>query len=609
MCGIIGYIGEKDSTPILLDGLKRLEYRGYDSAGIAVLDNDSEVKIIRKQGHLDELIKIVMKNAPHGGLGIGHTRWATHGRPCERNAHPHVDCTGTIAIVHNGIIENFSSLREQLESKGHRFTSETDTETIAHLIEESYSGDLSQAVREALKKVKGSFALAVICKNHPNEMVAARKDSPLILGVGKREYFIASDIPALLPHTREVIILEDGEVAEVTRSGIKITTLDNQPISRETFRVKWDLEAAEKAGYDDFMLKEIYEQPVAIRETMRGRIATDGRILLDEVELTEDQVKNLDKVFVVACGTSFHAGLVGKYVIERWARIPVEIEISSEFRYREPVINSNTLVIAITQSGETADTMAAVRQAKQKGAKVVAITNVVGSSVTREADGILYTHAGLEIGVAATKTLVAQMVALYLLALYLGDVRAILSREEVNDITAGMRLLPEKAEKVLADTDYIKDCAQKYANRSNFLFLGRGVGLPVALEGALKLKEISYVHAEGNPAGEMKHGPIALIDKDFPVVAVCTKGSVYDKIMGNIQEVKARGAKVITVATEGDQEIKRQADHIFYIPKTPEFLSPVPAVIPLQLFAYYIAKLRGCNVDQPRNLAKSVTVE
>jgi len=608
VCGIVGYIGNKNSTPILLEGLKKLEYRGYDSAGLAIL-SDGKISIVRRKGHLQELERAVKESNPEGGVGIGHTRWATHGRPSEMNAHPHIDCTGRIALAHNGIIENFFDLREELESRGHTFRSETDTEVLIHLIEENYRGDLAEATCQSLRRVEGSFAIVVICRDEPDVVVAARKDSPLIVGLGKGEYFVASDIPAILGHTRDVLILKDGEIVKVNRDEVKITTLDNQPVTRGVFRVKWSAEAAEKGGYEDFMLKEIFEQPVAIRETLRGRIGVGRRISLDEVVLTEEEIKDLKKVFIVACGTSYHAGLMGKRIIEKWARLPVETGISSEFRYQDPLIDSDTLVIAITQSGETADTLAGIREAKRKGAKVMAITNVVGSSVTREADGVFYTHAGPEIGVAATKTLVAQMAALYVLALYLARARETLSLEEMEEIVAEVLRLPELAEKVLSNQAEIEKCARRYHTRSNFLFLGRGMGLPVALEGALKLKEISYIHAEGCPAGEMKHGPIALIDGDVPVMVVATKGQVHEKVASNIQEVKARGATVITVANEGDEEITKLADHVFYVPETPEFLSPVLAVIPLQLFAYYVAKLRGCNVDQPRNLAKSVTVE
>lgn len=608
MCGIVGYIGDKNSTPILLDGLRRLEYRGYDSAGLSVL-NEGSLKTVRRQGRLDELEKALDESGFESSLGIGHTRWATHGAPSERNAHPHLDCTGNIAVVHNGIIENFISLKEDLQAKGHTFKSDTDTEVFAHLIEEVYAGDLTKAVKEAIKKVEGSFALVVISSNHPDLMVAARKESPLILGVGEGEYFLASDIPAVLKHTREVLILENGEVVELHRDGYKVTTFDDEPVIRDLFEVHWDDEAAEKSGFEDFMLKEIFEQPVAVRETIRGRISDDYKIGLHEINLSEDEIRGLDKVFVVACGTSYHAGIIGKYAIEKLAKLPVEIEIGSEFRYREPIIDSATLAIVITQSGETADTLAGLRSAKERGGKIMAITNMVGSSVTREADGVLYTHAGPEIGVAATKTLVAQMTALALLSLYLATVRGTINEREAKSIMDEINRLPDKIARILENVELIRKWSEKFCNCADFLFLGRGVGLSVALEGALKLKEISYIHAEGCAAGEMKHGPIALLDETVPVVAVATKNVVYDKMLSNIQEVRARCAPVIAVATEGDELIKSYADYVYYVPETHELLSPILAVIPLQLLAYYVAKLRGCNVDQPRNLAKSVTVE
>jgi len=608
MCGIVGYIGEKKSAPVLLNGLRRLEYRGYDSAGLALF-NGNCLNSIRRKGCLDELEEAVKGIELESSLGIGHTRWATHGAPLEKNAHPHMDCTGNIAVVHNGIIENFLTLKEDLLIKGHVFSSDTDTEVFAHLIEENYSGDLVEAVRKAVKKVEGSFALAAISSDHPDLIVAARKESPLILGVGEGEYLLASDIPAILKYTRNVLIIENNEMVEIRRSGYKLTDFEGRPIKRELFEVNWDDEAAEKSGYEDFMLKEIFEQPVAVRETIRGRITDDYKINLDEINISEDELKKLQKIFVVACGTSHHAGITAKYAIEQWTKLPVEIEIGSEFRYRNPIIDSSTLVIAITQSGETADTLAGMKSAKEKGAKIIAVTNVVGSSVTRQADGILYTHAGPEIGVAATKTLVSQMVALLLLALYIAGVRGSIEDEAAKSIMQEMNILPDKVARILDNVELIEEWSRKFCNCSDFLFLGRGVGLSVALEGALKLKEISYIHAEGCPAGEMKHGPIALLDQTVPVVAVATKNCVYDKMLSNIQEVRARSAPVIAVATEGDEEIVSYADHVYYVPETHELLSPILAVVPLQLLAYYMAKLRGCNVDQPRNLAKSVTVE
>lgn len=608
MCGIVGYIGEKKSAPVLLNGLRRLEYRGYDSAGLAFL-NGSCLNSIRRKGCLDELEEAIKGIELESSLGIGHTRWATHGAPLEKNAHPHMDCTGSIAVVHNGIIENFLTLKEDLLIKGHAFNSDTDTEVFAHLIEEAYSGDLVEAVRKAVKQVEGSFALAVICSDHPDLIVAARKESPLILGVGEGEYLLASDIPAVLKYTKNVLIIENNEMVEIRRSGYRLMDFDGRPVERDLFEVNWDEEAAEKSGYEDFMLKEIFEQPVAVRETIRGRITDDYKINLDEINISEDELKKLQKVFVVACGTSHHAGITAKYAIEQWTRLPVEIEIGSEFRYRDPIIDSSTLVIAITQSGETADTLAGMKSAKEKGAKIIAVTNVVGSSVTRQADGVLYTHAGPEIGVAATKTLVSQMVALLILALYIAMARDSIEQEEARSIMQEMNKLPDKVARILDNVERIEEWSRKFCNCSDFLFLGRGVGLSVALEGALKLKEISYIHAEGCPAGEMKHGPIALLDQTVPVVAVATKNCVYDKMLSNIQEVRARSAPVIAVATEGDEEIVSYADHVYYVPETHELLSPILAVVPLQLLAYYMAKLRGCNVDQPRNLAKSVTVE
>lgn len=608
MCGIVGYIGEKKSVPILIEGLKRLEYRGYDSAGLAVINN-GDVKTIRRKGRLENLEKAVKDEDFGNHLGIGHTRWATHGPPSEANAHPHVDCKKEFAVVHNGIIENFSALKDDLKQKGHQFNSETDTEVISHLIEENFTGDLTETVRETVKQLEGSFAIAVISKHQPDTILAARKDSPLIVGLGEGENFLASDIPAVLNYTREFLIVENDEVIELERNGVNLTTFTGDSVEKDPFHVDWDIEAAEKGGYEDFMLKEIYEQPQAVRETIRGRIDDKGDIVLDEIKLTPEDVARLNKVFIVACGTSHHAGLSAKYAIEKWARLPVEIEISSEFRYRDPVIDENTLVIAITQSGETADTLAGVKVAKEKNARVIAVTNMVGSSVTREADGVIYTHAGPEIGVAATKTLVSQMAALFIIVLYLAKNRDKLSASKVIELIKELEEVPEEISELLKDTSSIEECAKKYADCENFLFLGRGSCLPVALEGALKLKEISYIHAEGYPAGEMKHGPIALIDEGVPVVAVATTGHTYDKMIGNIQEVKARKAAVIAVATTGDDNIKQNADYIFYIPKVSEYLSPILSVVPLQLLAYYIATARGCNVDKPRNLAKSVTVE
>lgn len=608
MCGIVGYIGERKSLPVLMEGLRRLEYRGYDSAGMALV-SDGQLRVIRRKGNLDELEKALRSVSCDGKVGIGHTRWATHGQPSEKNAHPHLDCKGRIALVHNGIIENFLSLKERLQAEGHIFRSDTDTEILSHLIEANYQGDLAEAVRKSVGEVEGSYALAVVSLDQPDLVVAARKDSPLIIGLGKGEYLVASDIPAVLKYTREVLILEDGEVAELRRSGVKVSDLDNQVKERDAFHVSWDIKAAEKGGYPDFMLKEIFEQPTAIRETIRGRITQDGTARLDEMNLSGERLRQLNRAFVIACGSSFYAGLVGRFAIEQWAQLPVELDIASEFRYREPVVDENTLVVAITQSGETADTIAAIREAKKQKAPVVAISNVVGSSASREADAVIYTHAGPEIGVVATKTLVSQMAAIYILALYLGQMRNKFSLSFSQTIMEELKRIPEKVATVLKGAEKIEKVAERYASYSNFLFLGRGIGLPVAMEGALKLKEVSYIHAEGYAAGEMKHGPIALIDDGMPVVFIVTKNQLRDKTISNIQEVLARGATVLAVATEGDEDIKKYAREVFYVPETEEVLSAIPTVIPLQLLAYYIARKRGCNVDQPRNLAKSVTVE
>lgn len=609
MCGIVGYIGPGESAPILMNSLRRLEYRGYDSAGLAVLNGDG-LSVIKRKGKLAELEAVLDGFAISGGVGIGHTRWATHGEPSEANAHPHLDCASRIALVHNGIIENFAELKERLKSRGHFFRSETDTETIGHLIEENYAGDLLDAVKASVGELKGSFAIAVLSVDHPEEIVVARKDSPLILGLGDGELLVASDIPAVIDRTKTVVILEDGEIARLTRDGCTIMKLDGTPVERKAITVTWDAEAAEKAGYEDFMLKEIYEQPVAVRETLRPYVSSEGGISLGGAPaLSEEEINSLDKVYIVACGTSYHAALVGKRVIESWACIPVEVDISSEFRYRPLLLNPGNLVIAITQSGETADTLASMKISAEMGAKVMAIANVVGSSATRLANATIYTHAGPEIGVAATKTFVSQLASLYVLALYLAKARKAMPDDEVLKIARELRGLPDGIGRALESSEEIKNAAERFATCGNFLFLGRGFGLPVALEGALKLKEISYIHAEGYAAGEMKHGPIALIDESCPVVVVATEGRTYEKVMSNVQEVRARGASVIAVASEGNEEINRYAEHVFFVPRTSEELSAAVAVVPLQLLAYDIAKLRGCDVDQPRNLAKSVTVE
>jgi glutamine---fructose-6-phosphate transaminase (isomerizing) len=607
MCGIVGYVGPKQATDVLIAGLASLEYRGYDSAGIAIVNGD--LSVTRRVGKLSNLRDAIDVSPLPGTIGIGHTRWATHGRPTEENAHPHTDCTGSIAVVHNGIIENYMDLRAELEAEGHVFKSETDTETVAHLVEKYYDGDLAEAVRIATSRLEGSYALAVVHRDQPHTVIAARKDSPLIIGVGKGENLVASDIPAVLRHTREVLVLEDGDVATVTPEGVIVVDCAGAARTPEMMHVDWDVSAAEKGGYEDFMLKEIHEQPKAVTETLRGRMGTDGRIQLSELDMTDDEIRAIRRVFVIACGTSYHAGLLGKHLIEAWARLPVEVEFASEFRYGEPILGDDTMVVAITQSGETADTLAGVREARKAGAKVMAISNVVGSRVTREANGVIYTHAGPEIGVAATKTFTAQLAALYVLALHLAQVRGTLDSARIASIWDELTGIPAKVEEILADAESVDECARFYTDARSSLFLGRGVGVPIAMEGALKLKEISYIHAEAYAAGEMKHGPIALITPEMPVVVIATAGHTYDKVLSNVQEVRARGGQIIAVATEGDDEIGHHAECVLWVPETSEDLSAIPTVVPLQLLAYKIAKLRGCNVDQPRNLAKSVTVE
>jgi glucosamine--fructose-6-phosphate aminotransferase (isomerizing) len=609
MCGIVGYVGPRQATDVLLAGLSRLEYRGYDSAGVAVPE-DGTLTIVRRVGRLANLREALSAHPLKSTSGIGHTRWATHGRPTEENAHPHPDCAGRIAVVHNGIIENYSDLREELAAAGHILRSETDTETIAHLVESYYAGDLAVAVSKALARLNGSYALAFMHADDPTSIVAARRDSPLIIGLGEGENIVASDIPAVLEYTRRVLVLHDGEIATVTPDSVRVVALDGSVVAEpEMIEVEWDLDAAEKGGYEDFMLKEIHEQPRALRETLRGRMADTGEIQLSELDMTTEQVAGIARVLVIACGTSYHAGLVAKNLIERWARIPVEVDVSSEFRYRDAIVRDDTLVVAITQSGETADTLAGVREARDRGAKVIAVTNVVGSRVTRESNGVIYTHAGPEIGVAATKTFTAQIAALTVLALKLAQAKGALSQDRVAALWDELSTIPDVVDAELADFGSLDECEALFKDASSSLFLGRGMGVPVAMEGALKLKEISYIHAEAYAAGEMKHGPIALITEDMPIVVVATQGPTYEKVVSNIQEVRARGAKVIAVATAGDDDIRRHAECVLYVPRMTEALSAIPASVPLQLLAYHIAKARGCDVDQPRNLAKSVTVE
>jgi len=609
MCGIVGYVGSDQALPIVLEGLRRLEYRGYDSAGVAVLDTG--LRVLKRQGKLAELEGALQRETVAGAVGMGHTRWATHGIPSDRNAHPHTDCHGRVAVIHNGIIENFTDLRSQLEKRGHTLDSDTDTECIAHLVEEKLAeeSDLAGAVRAALRELEGAYAIVALSMDEPDVMVGAKVSSPLIVGIGEGENLLASDIPAVLSRTRRVLPIEEGRIVEVRADGVVVTDFDGVEVETHPIDIDWDVSRAQKGGYDDFMLKEIHEQPAAIRDTLAARLDATGSLLLDEVRTSEDALREVDKVFVVACGTAFHAGMVAKYAIEHWTRLSVEIEIASEFRYRDPVLDANTLTLGISQSGETIDTLEAVRHAGRQESRVIALTNTIGSSITREADGVLYTHAGPEIGVAATKTFATQIVAAHLLALYLAQVRATMFPHEVAEVVARMRELPQQVERTLRLDEQIRELAERYQAARDFLFIGRHTGYPAALEGALKLKEISYIHAEGYPAGELKHGPIALVEDGVPVVVVATECHVYPKVLSNIQEVKARGAKVIAVATEGDERIESLADHVLFVPRTPELLSPVVVTPPLQLLAYHIAKLRGCDVDQPRNLAKSVTVE
>jgi glucosamine--fructose-6-phosphate aminotransferase (isomerizing) len=624
VCGIVGYVGKKRVVPVILDGLKRLEYRGYDSAGIAVAGNGEGLQVRRAEGKLRNLEEAIRLKPLDGTYGIGHTRWATHGRPSEENAHPHRDCTGKIVVVHNGIVENYLSLKKRLIDEKHKFSTETDTEIIAHLIEKYHFAtsngrpvSLEEAVRKTVKELTGVFALAVISADEPNKIVAARNGPPAVIGLGKDEYFVASDVPAILYHTRDLFFLADGDLAVITPSGVQLTDFDGRPVQRQVQHVTWDPIMAEKGGFKHFMLKEIYEQPRAVRDTTLGRVSLDsGKVFLDEMEVTEAELRNCSKVNIAACGTSWHAAQAGKFMIEKLARIPVEVDYASEFRYRDPIITPTTLTMLITQSGETADTIAAQREAKAKGSKTLAICNVVGSMVTREAAGTIYTHAGPEIGVASTKAFTAQLTALFLFAVYLGRMRGSLTSDDGKCLLTELTRIPGKLEHILSHDEVCEDLAKEYSRAQDFLFLGRGIHYPIALEGALKLKEISYIHAEGYPAGEMKHGPNALIDENLPVVVLATcdrtnPDSVlrYEKTMSNIKEVKARSGRVIAVATEGDEEIREEVDRVLFIPPTPELLSPIPEIVPLQLLAYHIAVRRGCDVDQPRNLAKSVTVE
>ncbi len=613
MCGIVAYVGPDEALPIILEGLRRLEYRGYDSAGVAV--SDGELHVVKRAGKLAELEGALdataVSETPRGTAGMGHTRWATHGAPTDRNAHPHLDCTGAVAVIHNGIIENFRSLRERLDKRGHTFASETDTECVSHLIEEMLRearGSLTDAVRRAVGQLEGAYSLVVCAVSDPDTLVGVKVSSPLIVGVGDGETMLASDIPAVLHRTSTVIPLDEGMIVEVRRAGATFSDLEGAPLDPRPITVDWDVARAQKGGYDTFMRKEIDEQPAAIRDTLVGRTVA-GRLALDELHVSDDTLREVSKVFVVACGTAFHSGLVAKYAIEHWTRLPVEIEIASEFRYRDPVLGPDTLTLAVSQSGETIDTLEAARHARRQGSQVIAVTNTVGSSLAREADGVLYTHAGPEIGVAATKTFATQMVSQYLVALYLAQIKGTKFPEEIAEVLADLDELPAQVERAIGLDAQVLELATRFRDARDMLFIGRHTGYPAALEGALKLKELSYMHAEGHPAGELKHGPIALIEDGLPVVAVATQCHVYPKMLSNIQEVRARGARVIAVATEGDVEIGEFADHVLAVPATPELLSPVVVTVPLQLLAYHVATLRGCDVDQPRNLAKSVTVE
>ncbi len=608
MCGIVGYVGSQESLPILLEGLRRLEYRGYDSAGVAIL-NGRGLSVQKAAGKIAVLESLLEGARPKGTLGIAHTRWATHGEPTTVNAHPHVDCKQNIAVVHNGIIENYATIKTKLEQEGHRFTTDTDTEVIAHLIEKYFEGNLERAVAAALQHLTGTYGIAVIARDDPGKIVGARHGSPLVVGICDAEYVLASDVSAIIRHTNQVVYLDDGEMVTLTPAGIHTTTIKEEKISKRIETVDWDLDMIEKAGFPHFMLKEIFEQPQSLRNTLRGRLMPEeGTARLGGLNMSPAELRAITRVVITACGTSWHAGMIGEYLIEELARIPVEVEYASEFRYRNPILEPGTLVIAISQSGETADTLAAMREAKRRGARVLGFCNVVGSTIARESDGGVYIHAGPEIGVASTKAFTSQVASLALLTLYLGRLGE-LSSEMGADLARELGEIPGKIERILAGADKVKAIAKAYSHQNNFLYLGRGYNFPVALEGALKLKEISYIHAEGYPAAEMKHGPIALIDENMPVVFICTQDSAYEKVLNNIEEVRARRGKIIAIASEGDTHVATKADHVIYIPRTLGPLTPLLAVVPLQLLAYHIAVERGCDVDQPRNLAKSVTVE
>ena len=609
MCGIVGYVGDRQAAEFLLDGLSKLEYRGYDSAGIAVY-NDGEIRVEKSVGRLAALRDKIKGNVPQGSLGIGHTRWATHGRPSDVNSHPHTDCHGDFAIVHNGIIENYLSLKEELIAKGHVFKSETDTEVVVHLLEEVYSGDFIAAVRAVLERIEGSYALTFMSRKHPDMLLCTKQDNPLIIGLGEGENFIASDIPAIISKTRRTYILADGELAVVRKDAVEVTNHLGAPVPKKVFEVTWNAEAAEKGGYEHFMLKEINEQPKAVRDTMSQRITADKKsISFEELGWDAAYLNSFNKIYIVACGTAYHAGLVGKYYIEKMARVLVEVDVASEFRYRDPIVDEHTLLIVVSQSGETSDTLAALKESKRRGAKTLAITNVVGSSIAREADQVVYTWAGPEIAVASTKAYTTQLVLFFMLALYMAEIKGTIAAERTAELVAQLQEIPAQVSEILSDVDPIKTFAKQYGFNEDVFYIGRGLDYAVSLEGALKLKEISYIHAEAYAAGELKHGTLALIVEGVPVIALATQRNVYEKTLSNIKEVKARDAVVIGIAAEGDRELEKYVDHVMHVPASDEFIMPILSVIPLQLLAYYAAITRGCDVDKPRNLAKSVTVE
>ncbi|MGN8832946.1 glutamine--fructose-6-phosphate transaminase (isomerizing) [Selenomonas montiformis] len=609
MCGIVGYVGDKQAADFLLEGLAKLEYRGYDSAGIAVFDGSS-VRVEKSVGRLASLRDKIRDDMPQGTMGIGHTRWATHGRPSDVNAHPHTDCSGDFVVVHNGIIENYLSLKEDLIEKGHAFRSETDTEVVAHLLEEVYNGDFVSSVREVLRRIEGSYSLVFMSAKHPGTLIATKQDNPLVIGIGEGENFIASDIPAIIQRTRRTYILNDGEMAVLTKDSINITNRQGEPVTKKVFEVNWNAEAAEKGGYEHFMLKEIHEQPKAVRDTMSQRVAKDGKsIVMDELKWDAEYLNSFNKIYIVACGTAYHAGLVGKFYIEKLARTVVEVDVASEFRYREPIVDENTLFIAVSQSGETSDTLAAMKESKRLGAKTLALTNVVGSSIAREADQVLYTWAGPEIAVASTKAYTTQLVLFFMLALYMAQIKKTQKPERIAELIGMMQQIPAQINQTLEYVEPIKTFAKQYGFNEDVFYIGRSLDYDVALEGSLKLKEISYIHAEAYAAGELKHGTLALIVEGVPVIALATQKSVYEKTLSNIKEVKARDAVVIGLAAEGDEELEKYVDHVIKVPETDELLIPILTVVPLQLLAYFAAITRGCDVDKPRNLAKSVTVE